>query len=158
MTNSLLLIVEVVNGVLILWRNSLHSGILNRGQDLFRRNWICSLIFEDPANVKMITRVWRVEVTHMQILNYLRLTQLSSKSISDWDLFRIESLLNDGKYLSRVFEKHLCGQAREIIFIIIILNSSLILDLLTHIIALYIDLNVLRSFLARLHRIFNYLN
>ena len=65
MTDSLLLTVEVVYGVLTLWRNFFHGCKLNWGQDLIRNGGIIALIIHHFAHVKMVAAVWRVKVAHV---------------------------------------------------------------------------------------------
>ena len=80
----------------------------------------------------------------MEFLCHLWLSQLESKSISDWCIFCLEPLLDDGKYLSRLFEKCFRGQRLEINIFVIFLD----LDLLTlnYIFTHHINLYVLGSY------------
>ena len=148
--DSLLLIVKVVYGELILWRNLFHSRKLNRGQYLIRNRRISALIIKNPAHVKMIATVWRVKVAYVEFLNHLGLSQLLTQSVSDWGLFCHESLLDNAQYLSRLFEKCFCGERAEINIFITLFNFPIILDLLilTTIITLNIDLYVLSSYVS----------
>ncbi len=73
----------------------------------------------------------------MEFLSHLWLSQLESKSISDWCIFCLEPLLDYGKYLSRLFEKCFRWQRLEVNIFVIFLD----LDLLTlnYIITLRVD-------------------
>ena len=76
----------------------------------------------------------------MEFLSRLWLSQLECKSISDRSLFCFEPILNDDKYLSRLFEKFFCGQRLQVNIFVIFLNLKVII---LFIITLHIDLNVL---------------
>jgi hypothetical protein len=82
-SDSLLLRVEVVNGILSFWLNLVHVCELNRRYDLFRNRKINALIIQDSAHIKMVAIDRRIKVAHMDFLSHLWLSQLLSKSLSD---------------------------------------------------------------------------